>query len=98
MKPWLFAPAAAVIALAMSAVPASAQTWWMTPTAVNAGEGVVILAGPAGPYSAVVPIITTARTVRVGPVVRVSGCTWARERIPGRWIRFKVCGEPPLGW
>jgi hypothetical protein len=95
MKTWLSVLAAPVIAIAAGAAPASAQTWGMVPTAVNAGEGVVIIAGPAGPYSAVVPIITTARTVRVGPVVRVSGCTWAKERIPGRWIRFKVCAEPP---
>jgi hypothetical protein len=98
MKTWLFWLAAAMVATAVGAAPASAQTWWMTPTAVNAGEGVVIIAGPAGPYSAVVPIITTARTVRVGPVVRVSGCTWARERIPGRWIRFKVCAPSPADW
>jgi hypothetical protein len=94
----LFVLVAASAIGSMGVAPAAAQTWWMAPTPVNAGEGVMILATPAGPYSAIVPLVTTARTVAVGPVVRVSGCTWARERIPGRWIRFRVCAPPPSAW
>ena len=90
MRKWVFAFAAATI-LAAGASPAVAQTWWTEPTVVSAGEGVAIIAGASGPRSAVVPLVTTARTVRVGPLLRVSGCTWARERIPGRWVRFRVC-------
>jgi hypothetical protein len=91
---WLAAFTATVLATG----PASAQTWWMVPTPVNAGEGVMILATPAGPYSAIVPLVTTARTVSVGPLVRVSGCVWARERVPGKWVRFRVCAPPPIAW
>ena len=44
MRMWVFAFAAATI-LAAGAAPALAQTWWMEPTIVNAGEGVAIIAG-----------------------------------------------------
>jgi hypothetical protein len=95
----MFGLVAAAMAMGVLATdPASAQTWWMAPTPVNAGEGVMILATPAGPYSAIVPLVTTARTVAVGPLVRVSGCVWARERVPGKWVRFRVCAPPPLAW
>src|SRR6267142_6113038 len=56
------------------------------------GFGLVIIGGPNRPTAVVVPVLTTARVVSVGPLTRVSGCYWARERVRDRWLRFRVCG------
>jgi hypothetical protein len=108
MRTILFTLAAAAIAAAGTPKPASAQTFWTVPALVNAGEGLVVVTAPPalinageglvvvtapiGPTPVTVPVLTTARAVKVGPILRVSGCVWARERIPGRWMRFRVCG------
>src|SRR5262245_37521635 len=86
--------ATAITTIAVASVPiaASAQDWWGTTAVVNAGSGLVIIAGPATATAVVVPLVTTARPVSVGPLTRVSGCYWARERVRDRWLRFRVCG------
>jgi len=88
----LAAAAAIEIAAAASApIPASAQTWWTAPAVVDAGGGLVIIGGASRPTVVGVPVVTTARPVTVGPLLRVSGCYWSRERVPGGWLRFRVC-------
>jgi hypothetical protein len=93
VKKILLTLAAAAAGAAMAPVPASAQMWWTAPVVVDAGTGLVIVGGPFGPTVVAVPVVTTARPVTVGPLLRVSGCYWARERGPGPggWIRFRVC-------
>lgn len=93
-KPLLILAAVAAIetaAAASASIPASAQTWWTAPSVVDAGWGLVIIGGATTPTVVAVPVVTTARTVTVGPNLRVSGCYWARERVPGGWLRFRVC-------
>ena len=81
------------IAVAGAPIPVSAQESWGPRTAVvNAGSGLVIVGGQVRPTAVVVPVLTTARVVSVGPLTRVSGCYWARERVRDRWLRFRVCG------
>ena len=91
--PTLTVAAAAVAGAVSAPVPASAQTWWTPRVVVNAGTGLLIVGEPFGPPVIVaVPVLTTARPVTAGPVERVSGCYWARERNPGGgWIRYRVC-------
>jgi hypothetical protein len=88
------AAAAAIntIVVASLPIPASAQDSWPRTAVVNAGSGLVIIGGPNRPTAVVVPVLTTARVVSVGPLTRVSGCYWARERVRDRWLRFRVCG------
>jgi len=80
------------VAVASAPVPASAQDWWLGTAVVNAGSGLVVVGGPGRGTAVVVPVLTTARIVSAGPVTRVSGCYWARERVRDRWLRFRVCG------
>jgi hypothetical protein len=84
--------AISAIAVAGAPIPASAQDSWPGTAVVNAGSGLVIVGGPVRPTAVVVPVLTTARVVSVGPLTRVSGCYWARERVRDRWLRFRVCG------
>jgi hypothetical protein len=70
--------------------PAAAQTGEIPRAWVDAGESVIVLP-TVPPKLLVVPIRTPAKVVTAGPILRVSGCTWARERRPGGWIRFRVC-------
>ena len=88
------AVAAAIMIIVVASVPtpASAQDWWVRTAVVNAGSGLVIVGAPARPTAVVVPLAATARIVSAGPHMRVSGCTWARERVRDRWLRFRVCG------
>jgi len=88
------AAAAAInaIALASAPIPASAQDSGPRTAVVNAGSGLVIVGGAVRGTAVVVPLLTTARIVSVGPLTRVSGCYWARERVRDRWLRFRVCG------
>jgi hypothetical protein len=92
----LFTVAAVVaintIAVVSVPVSASAQDSWAGTAVVNAGSGLVIVGAPVRPTAVVVPLVTTARVVSVGPLTRVSGCYWARERVRDRWLRFRVCG------
>ena len=96
MKQTLLSLAAAAaittIAVASAPIPALAQDSWPRTAVVNAGSGLVIVGAPGRPTAVVVPLLTTARVVSAGPVTRVSGCTWARERVRDRWLRFRVCG------
>ena len=85
------ATAITTAAAASAPIPASAQTSWTAPAVVDAGPGLVIIGGPVTPTVVAVPVVTTARTVTVGPLLRVSGCYWSRERAPGGWLRFRVC-------
>jgi len=84
--------AASAVAVASVSIPASAQNSWPTTAVVNAGSGLVIVGGPGRGTAVVVPVLTTARVVSAGPLIRVSGCYWARERVRDRWLRFRVCG------
>jgi hypothetical protein len=100
MKRALLTLAAAIgtAGIASAPGPAWAQTWWTVPIVVDAGTGVLIVGGGVAPGVIVaptvvaVPVVTTARAVTVGPLLRVSGCYWARERVLGRRIKFRVCG------
>jgi hypothetical protein len=84
--------AISIIAVGNVPIPASAQDSWPRTAVVNAGSGLVIVGAPVRPTAVVVPVLTTARVVSAGPVTRVSGCYWARERVLDRWLRFRVCG------
>ena len=96
MKQTLLTLAAAAalntIAVASVPTPALAQDPWEQRAVVNAGSGLVIVGGPVRSTAVVVPLLTTARVVSAGPLTRVSGCYWARERVHDRWLRFRVCG------
>ena len=84
--------AAAIVGAVAAPIPASAQTWWNEPVVVvPAGTGLLIVSGPVPPTLVAVPIVTTARPVTAGPLLRVSGCYWARERGPKGWVRFRAC-------
>jgi len=86
-----FAAAALIGTAGIASAPA--QTWWPPPVVVDAGSGLMFVDTPRGPTIVAIPLVTTARPVTVGPILRVSGCYWARERVaPGRWLRFRVCG------
>jgi len=88
------AAVAAINAIAggSASIPALAQDAWQRTAVVNAGSGLVIVGGAGRGTAVVVPVLTTARVVSAGPLTRVSGCTWARERVRDRWLRFRVCG------
>jgi hypothetical protein len=91
VKKELLALAAAAAIEAAAPAGVSAQTWWTPRAVVDAGAAAVIVRGPVTPTVVVAPVFTTAKIVTAGPVLRVSGCYWTRERVPGRWLRFRVC-------
>jgi hypothetical protein len=88
VKKLLLMLAAAAAIAANGPIPASAQTGRAV---VDAGWGLAVIGGASMPTVVAVPVVTTARPVTVGPLLRASGCYWARERVPAGWLRFRVC-------